>query len=103
MRYANTYGFYELNPFPGCNQIVVSNHAFIYPEHRGHGHGKRQHTERLAMAKWLGYDLMLCTVRADNEAELHILRINNWIVERDFISKETGHKVQLWSRNLCLS
>jgi hypothetical protein len=54
MRYADERGtgFYELNPFPGCNQIVVSNHAFIYPAYRNGGwdgkkYGQLQHKERL--------------------------------------------------------
>lgn len=100
MRFSNEYGFYELNPFPGCNQIVVSNHALIYEWARGRGHGQRQHENRLNQARALGYDLMLCTVREDNEVEIHILRKNGWIVEREFMSTETGHAVQLWSRNL---
>lgn len=100
MRFSDAHGFYELNPFPGCNQICVSNHAFIYPQQRGQGFGQAQHEARLWKARELGYDLMLCTVKTDNEVEIHILRKNGWIVEREFISTETGHAVQLWSRNL---
>ena len=57
MRFANEFGFYELNPFPGSNQIVVSNHAFIYGPWRGQGKGIQQHKERLAKAKELGYTI----------------------------------------------
>ena len=34
MRFANEYGYGELNNFPGCNQLTVSNHAFIYHKDR---------------------------------------------------------------------
>ena len=64
MRFSDQYGFYELNPFPGSNQVVVSNHAFIFPKFRGKGFGKIQHMERLIKARELGYDLIVCTVRA---------------------------------------
>jgi RimJ/RimL family protein N-acetyltransferase len=100
MRFSNRYGFYELNPFPGCNQIVVSNHALIYEQFRGQGHGQQQHFERLMQARELGYNRIICTVRADNEAERHILLKNGWEMNFTFTSTETKHEVQMWSRNL---
>ncbi len=100
MRFGDKYGFYELNPFPGCNQIVVSNHAFIYPEYRGQGHGKRQHLERLAKAKELGYNLIMCTVKADNEQEKKILYANLWEQTSGFVNKETGNCVLIFTREL---
>lgn len=51
MRFANEFGYCELNPFPGCSQIVVSNHAFIYPEKRGKGNGSVNH--KLRVESWL--------------------------------------------------
>ena len=66
MRFANEDGYCELNSFPGCNQIVVSNHAFIYPEKRGKGLGSKNHKLRVERAKFLGYDYFICTVKADN-------------------------------------
>lgn len=99
MRFADKHGFYELNPFPGCNQIVVSNHAFIYPEFRGKGYGVRQHVDRLRKAQELGYDMIICTVRDDNAPELHILKKFEWTFLTSFISTETGHLVQMWSKS----
>lgn len=100
MRFANEDGWYELNPFPGCNQICISNHAFIYPDKRGQGMGQRQHLERLAKAKELGYDMIVCTVRDDNPAEIHILEKNGWTWQTNFLNKETGHCISLYTRGL---
>lgn len=100
MRFADQYGFYELNPFPGSNQLVVSNHAFIYPEHRGQGMGQLQHAQRLAKAKELGYDAIMCTVREGNAVEKHILQKNRWSYLHTYKSKETGHRIEVWIRNL---
>lgn len=100
MRFADEFGFYELNPFPGCNQIVVSNHAFIYPKYRGKGLGQSQHQQRLAKAKELGYNLILCTVNKSNAAELHILDKNGWLPVERFTNTETGNDVAIWSRQL---
>ena len=96
MRYATDYGFGELNSFPGCNQLVCSNHAFAYA--RGEGKGQIGHEERLKEAQRLGYDAILCTVRADNEVELHILRKHGWKKILEFHNRETSHDVELWAK-----
>jgi len=100
MRYADEHGFYELNPFPGCNQVVVSNHAFIYPQHRGKGWGSEQHRHRLQMAKHLGYNYMICTVKETNEPELHILRTHGWRKLDVFLNTETENNLELWGITL---
>jgi predicted GNAT superfamily acetyltransferase len=98
MRFSNACGFYELNPFPGCNQLVVSNHAFVLPQHRGTGEGQRQHQERLDKAKELGYDYIICTVKAQNSVEIHILEKNSWSLLDDFYNKETGDQILIYGR-----
>lgn len=100
MRYADQFGFYELNPFPGCNQIVVSNHAFIYPEYRGKGYGKKQHIERLNKARELGYNAIICTVSKENEIELKMLEKNDWKFCYNFWNQETGNLVAVYMRQL---
>ena len=92
------YGFYELNPFPGCNQLVVSNHAFVNPKDRGQGFGKRQHTERLRMIEYLGYDAAIATVKEGNEREEAILAKNQWTKVYSFRNRETGNRVGVWMR-----
>lgn len=100
MRFANENGFCELNPFPGCSQIVVSNHAFIYPEKRGHGEGRKNHQLRVQRATDLGHDVIICTVRAKNLVELAILRTEGWEKLLDFKNTETGNMVELWAKKL---
>ncbi len=100
MRFANENGYCELNSFPGCNQIVVSNHAFIYPEKRGKGLGNENHKLRVERAKFMGYDYLLCTVKADNHRELSILNKNNFKELDEFLNTETGNLVKLFGKNL---
>lgn len=100
MRFENEYGYCELNPFPGCNQIVVSNHAFVYPEHRGKGHGFANHQKRVARATKLGYNLIVCTVRANNIAEKKILTKGDWTKALEFTNTESGNQVELWYKEL---
>jgi predicted GNAT superfamily acetyltransferase len=100
MRFANESGYCELNSFPGCSQIVVSNHAFIYPEKRGKGEGTINHKLRIERAKFMGFDYLLCTVKADNKAELSILYKNKFKYLDEFLNSETGNSVILFGKKL---
>ena len=100
MRFANKHGFRELNNFPGCNQLVVSNHAFIYPEFRGKGLGDKEHKKQLKRAKKLGYNYIVCTVCAGNKAQIKILEKNNWNLLDSFFNTETGRDISLYGRSL---
>lgn len=100
MRYSTKDGFYELNAFPGCNQIVVSNHAFIDPTKRGQGKGRQVHVKRLKHATELGYDYLISTVVATNVAQIKILKSTGWMKLDGFFNKETGHLVEIWGRSL---
>lgn len=99
-RYANKYGYWELNKFPGCNQIVVSNHAFIYPKYRGKGLGTKNHELRLERAKVLGYDYIMCTVISTNTAELAILNKSGFKKLDEFDNTETGNTVYVFGKKL---
>lgn len=100
MRYSSTKGFYELNNFPGCNQVVVSNHTFIYKEKRGKGYGSIQHKERLAKASSLGYDYIICTVKVNNKIEIEILEKNGWKRLDTFYNTETDNDIYIYGRKL---
>ena len=98
MRFANAQGFYELNPFPGCNQIVVSNHSFVHPDKRGGGVGTKEHTYRLMHIKELGYDYAICTVRENNIKQIKILQRHDWKQLDKFFNKETEHTVLIFGK-----
>lgn len=97
-RFSTPSGFYELNPFPGCNQIVVSNHAFVREGARGKGVGSSAHQARLQHIKELGYDYAICTVVSTNEPQINILVKNGWVCIGAFHNRETGNMVQIWGR-----
>lgn len=100
MRFANENGYCELNPFPGNSQIVVSNHAFIYPEKRGKGKGNDNHKLRMERAKFLGYDYIICTVKSDNKAELAILSKNGFKELDEFLNTNTGNMNKIFGKKL---
>ena len=93
MRFSNEWGFCELNPFPCMSQIVVSNHAFIYPEMRGEGKGTANHSLRVERAKFMGYDYMMCTVVSTNVPQLKIVNKEGFKKLDAFVNRETGNLV----------
>lgn len=100
MRFSNEFGFWELNNFPGCNQLIVSNHAFIKKEFRGRGIGTKTHELRLQMAKSLGYDAIICTVKSDNIAQKRILDKSNWVKVFSFMNSETENYIDIYIKDL---
>ena len=100
MRFANEHGYGELNNFPGCNQLTVSNHAFIYPKDRGKGNGHKNHELRLKRAKFLGYDYIMCTVISTNIIQIKIMKKHNWKELDRFTNSETGNEVIIFGRKL---
>lgn len=100
MRYRQEGGFSELNSFPGCNQLVISNHSFVFPHLRGLGIGNKNHVVRLKLMEELGYDYALCTVIETNEAQIRILSNNNWTLLDKFYNKETGNIIRIYGRSI---
>ncbi len=100
MRFANENGYCELNSFPGNSQIVVSNHAFIYPDKRGKGLGNENHKLRVERSRFLGYDYLICTVKSNNEAELKILKKNGFKELDEFLNTNTGNMNKIFGKKL---
>lgn len=100
MRFATSYGHYELNNFPGCAAIVVSNHAFVHKQHRRLGLGNINHMQRLQHAQKLGYNYILCTVQSTNTIQLKILKKHKWKQLDTFINDETEHTIMLFGKTL---
>jgi RimJ/RimL family protein N-acetyltransferase len=94
-------GFYELNPLPGSNQIVISNHATVLPGFHSNGYGTDMALQRIEKASSLGYDYMLCTVRDDNAAQKRVMeKVGGWQYLDDFMSRETQSLVRIFGRVL---
>ena len=90
------HGAYSLSFMPGNRRILISHYVAVDPEMRGKGFGKRYLQQREEIAKEAGVNLLLATVRNDNEAEVHLLRTNGW--RRMINRRSTG--VSLWGKLL---
>ena len=98
---------WQLTELPGsgtntddCDAAVVVSHgAWVNPALRGRGIGQAQHDERLKVAKTQGYRYIVCTVRADNAAQIHILTSRGWQCLATFQNMH-GDPLHLYGRSL---
>lgn len=90
----------KLTTMPGCRTIGISHGLVIYRKYRGMGIGSTIHQKRLALARSLGYSILVCTSRADNKPQSKILNFFLWTATFRFINPRTGHAVYLWYKTL---
>lgn len=96
----NDYGVIgEIDSLPGCSQIAVF-HSVFNPTERQVGRGDLAHKARLDKARYLGYDLAMCTVNLENVAQGKILLNNSWRFIQGFKSSKTSHGVGLYIREI---
>ncbi len=100
MRFNHNGVLSNIEALPGCSQIAVFHSVFVPLGQRHNGLGKTAHKMRLESAKDLGYDVALCTVDLENEAQISILEENNWKQLTYFTSSKTGHKVGIFAKGI---
>src|SRR5206468_2279986 len=91
---------FQMQQLPGCCGVIVSFHQFICEALRNKGLGKRLQALKEAIARKLKFGLMLCTVTADNEAQVKVLTATGWKEIDNFINPHTQHKVLLFSKHI---
>lgn len=79
--------------------IIISYGVNIQEGLRGRGIGQKAHVERLNRFRGDGYNYVLCTVRRDNDAQLHILKKHGWVRLANTASAD-GTPIYLMGRNL---
>lgn len=90
MRHATQHSVREFTSFPGCNQIAVSHGMYMRKASRGKGHAHYEQKISLDKMRELGYGYALCTVDADNAAQIKVLRKAGWRDLDHFVSEQTG-------------
>jgi len=69
----------RISLFPSFEaSLGISHDVFMPIEERGKGLGTKAHEYRLGVAKYLGLNYVLCTVRETNTAQIKILKKFGW-------------------------
>lgn len=95
-------GHFSLSEMPGCCGIMISHNTQIYKDFQGKGIASIFQELKFALAKELGFSLLLCTVREDNEIEKHILQKFGWIRHEGsiFQNSRTTNIISVWTKIL---
>lgn len=93
-------GHFDLDPFPGCHFVGISHALEIKPEYRNKGYGTQAHKDRLDIARSLGYQILLCTIRSTNKAQVKILRKYGWKIVKEFSNIRANRSVTLYYKDL---
>lgn len=91
-----TVGKFSLSFMPGNRRTLISHDVLVESAFRGQGYGKKWLHLREELAREIGVNLLLATVKNDNSIENHLLETNGW--KRYTNRKETG--VSLWGKEL---
>jgi hypothetical protein len=91
----HSVGHFGMSFLPGNRRIIVSHDSVIFSWAQNQGHGQRFLAMREEMAREAGANLLMATVRNDNEIENHLLTKHGWT---RMLNRKTG--VSLWAKEL---
>jgi len=96
MRFASSFGAYEIDSLPSQPQVAHCHGLFVHVEQRGKGlaHALKRHQANMLFE--LGYDYATCTVCSTNTAQKQVLQTAGWRMLSSFRSRKTGEAVELW-------
>lgn len=87
---------FSLSFMPGNRRVLISHKVFIQPACRNKGIGKKLLAMREELSREAGINLLLATVKNDNEVEIHLLKKARW----DRLINRLGTKTSLWGKKL---
>lgn len=92
---------FELIPMPRCCAYLISGDTYINQEIRNKGLSKIINEAKYKIAKHSHHSYLLCTVRASNKVELHILERDGWEkIDDGIINKTTKHKIYMYRKKI---
>lgn len=91
---------FRITALPGCSPVGVFNKVHTAVMFRGIGVGKLLHEFRVDLARYLGYQLLLCTVETGNVAQTVILNRYEWTRITVFHNPKTGNTIGTWMKSI---
>ena len=91
---------FKLIQMPGCCGICISTGTYVNPEFRGKGVNIILNNFRIAIAKDLGYGLLMCTDLKSNTPQMKTLDKNGWKHIHEFKNPRTGNILNVTIKEL---
>ena len=91
---------FELAQMLGCCGICISTGTYVHPEFRGKGINSLLNNFRIAIAKDLGYGLLMCTDLKSNIPQMKTLDKNGWKHIHEFENPRTGNILNVTIKEL---
>lgn len=95
-RHHHPAGAFEITSLPGQSQVAVCHSLFVLDHQRGHGHGHSLKASQRHILQALHYDYAICTVAAENAAQIEILRQAGWQKLAEFKNRRSCETTELW-------
>lgn len=96
MRYATTYGAFQIDPVPAQPQIGHCHGFFVTPAFRGQGKAVELKKEQATQLKLNHYDFATATVDSANLAMKKVMEKSGWFLLTSFKNSKTGGSTELW-------
>ncbi len=95
-RYADLTGAFEIETYPGQPQMAHCHAFFVRPALRGNGYGHYLKSTQNALLQNLQIDYATCTVLAENNAQISVLKKAGWRRLDVFFDRRQNALVELW-------
>ena len=75
---STTIAQFTIKPFPDCSLFMLSTGSYVGPDHRRKGIATLLYKHKRRIARDMGAEQLMATVRNSNVAEIACLKKNNW-------------------------
>lgn len=99
-RVISDIGACEISSLPGQSQVAVCHSFFVHAGHRGQGHAHTLKALQRHALQAMHYDFAICTVAADNAAQIAVIRQAGWMLLAEFKNHRSCEVTQVWGTHL---
>ncbi|HEC67062.1 MAG TPA: GNAT family N-acetyltransferase [bacterium] len=86
--------------FPGCCAYGVPYNTYVDEQARGLGIGSLLQHFKIELAKEIGWSYLMCTTKADNDVQNHVLRKHGWERIDTRLNSRTNNAIHTWVKKV---
>jgi len=93
-------GSFRMSPMPGCCGVVISHETHLAPAYRNTGYSDRFREIKEALAKHLGYSVMIATTQMHNLSAVGNMYKSKYNMVDTFNNKRTNNLIGIGIKKL---